>query len=541
MLRLARRCVPPLVALLCVAVAVLWWRSRGDADVLIAAGPRVKLSAAASYHGRLVFFASDIPSDPGGGWAVHAVRAPAEQLELLYEGAFEQGSTLRASLAGFQLGHGRISVFKTTPAFTAVTVPHWFVVVLTALPTVLWLRAIERRWRWGRQGRCRACGYDLRSSPDRCPECGEARKPKRLRTRAVAAAAFLAALAPGLARAAEDVAARRIAELDLSRTTLEDAFEVLRDKTHANIVVHWPALEDAGIERATPIRLRLWDVGLGAALNILLDSAEPVVPLAWSEDDGVITVSTEEDVHQTGIMTVYDVRDLLDAIRPAPVPGGAPPSETARTRGEAIDELTRLITECVDPETWRDAGGTTGSMRELGARLIITQSRENHKKIHDLLKQLRAEFARPMPVPTTRPAATAPTDGQVLGGDSVRFYDVRDILKAIADADALHGAKPRTSFEVEAQLVGVVIENVGRDHWETVSHGINFVAGRLVVNQSPEVHEKLKEFLAKVRRELFSLAAATSPSAPTPPARPPAGGRSGSSRASPSAARPPAR
>jgi hypothetical protein len=56
----------------------------------------------------------------------------------------------------------------------SVWLPHGFVAAVLACPPVVWrLRAGRRRRRDRlRNGLCPACGYDLRASPDRCPECG---------------------------------------------------------------------------------------------------------------------------------------------------------------------------------------------------------------------------------------------------------------------------------------------------------------------------------------------------------------------------------
>jgi hypothetical protein len=50
--------------------------------------------------------------------------------------------------------------------------PHWSIALLTAVAPAAWLIAYPRRRRRHLAGHCRNCGYDLRATPDRCPECG---------------------------------------------------------------------------------------------------------------------------------------------------------------------------------------------------------------------------------------------------------------------------------------------------------------------------------------------------------------------------------
>ncbi len=67
--------------------------------------------------------------------------------------------------------------------------PHWFVALMLSAVPAWWAltrhRRVEEQFR-EQEGLCRTCGYDIRASDERCPECGEALPPLALRKPATA-------------------------------------------------------------------------------------------------------------------------------------------------------------------------------------------------------------------------------------------------------------------------------------------------------------------------------------------------------------------
>jgi hypothetical protein len=79
-------------------------------------------------------------------------------------------TTFATRMGFFRTDAQSATPYGTSMRLRSVGFPVWTLAALTAvLPAARLYRRVGRR---SRAGRCRTCGYDLRATPDRCPECG---------------------------------------------------------------------------------------------------------------------------------------------------------------------------------------------------------------------------------------------------------------------------------------------------------------------------------------------------------------------------------
>lgn len=194
----------------------------------------------------------------------------------------------------------------------------------------------------------------------------------------------------------------RIKELHADAQSLEKVLAFLGDSAHINLVVNWAALQAAGIDRNSPVTLNLSNVQLRKGLQSVLQVVSSDGIASFTVEDNVLTVSTREELagRNHTVTRVYNVRDLLDlptALRNAapkvdPVGGALFSPDASPTTGdaEAQMDLCDTVLTTVAPDSWREKGGTSSTLRLYKGMLIVTAPSNVQGEVYQLLQQIRA-------------------------------------------------------------------------------------------------------------------------------------------------------
>jgi hypothetical protein len=171
-----------------VAALWLWHRSHQVGDVLaffVAGDGKAQLIA--SSKGRLCVALTNIGAGRERAWTVLWAYGPdieefGHNLDANKVNVHPPPSANSSTLTPF--GDGRFGFsFATSHAgvlpelpdskLTYITFPHWLAVaVILAIAVHHSFNPAARRRQRLAKGQCVHCGYDLRASPERCPECG---------------------------------------------------------------------------------------------------------------------------------------------------------------------------------------------------------------------------------------------------------------------------------------------------------------------------------------------------------------------------------
>ena len=160
MIRRAFTVAAALSLLLCIATVVLWVRSYWAADSVWWNGFN-RVHAIVLSRGKLgLFFQQINASAPFSVTANRGHRWNQVPSDMHANG--REG-----------LGFGYATLRDAYGSRQTALVPCWFFAICagTLAAVLLWGRRRMRVW-LRRQNRCERCGYDLRATPDRCPECG---------------------------------------------------------------------------------------------------------------------------------------------------------------------------------------------------------------------------------------------------------------------------------------------------------------------------------------------------------------------------------
>ena len=230
------------------------------------------------------------------------------------------------------------------------------------------------------------------------------------------------------ARTAPGTVARRAprrrgaAEISFDEMPLKAVLDFFRDISGVNFHVNWRSLEASGISQKTPVTLKVSNISVGRALDLVLDQInvgrDRLGSVYWVVDRGVVEIATGAVLNRKPITRVYDVGDLLVAVPNFEGPtidtgtsgtdssgGGATgglfesmdtrtSSSTGTSSGDESmaekrqknrDTLIEVIKMSIGKDMWAPMG--KGSVKIIRDQLIITQTQLGFRLLEGTLSR----------------------------------------------------------------------------------------------------------------------------------------------------------
>lgn len=196
-------------------------------------------------------------------------------------------------------------------------------------------------------------------------------------------------------RAVEKLNSMRVT-LDFANSSLDDVMSYLRDFSGLNLHIA-DEVRTKFTEDQLKVTIKVKDLTLKSALKLVLAGKD--LGAVWKE--GILAITTREKAQSSQVTRVYDVRDLLFAVKDFPGPrvelaspsggGGALTGASFALDEEKASPITEdFITEIIKSNTgdksWEEGGA---SITLANGLLVVSQTKRAHGEILKLLDMLR--------------------------------------------------------------------------------------------------------------------------------------------------------
>jgi hypothetical protein len=202
----------------------------------------------------------------------------------------------------------------------------------------------------------------------------------------------------------------KVPHMSLKETSLQDAIRKIAQASGKNIVLGIRALEEEGVNTASPRDFEIQEGTVRSAIFSILRTATGDLPMVVTSEENVVTVVTQSQADNEVITRHYYLDDLLGNIgrwmaggtdlgdipsrfgigaKSTDLSSPPDPAEYGKPTGLFIDKekakappistnIADLITSTVRPEIWKVNGGKIGEIGVAGNIVVIRAPRSVH-------------------------------------------------------------------------------------------------------------------------------------------------------------------